>query len=62
MYTPKQSEEIAAIAAEMETAKLRSGRGNIRLRKLLGDEERAQRVAEIHRRMRSEDGGNASRS
>jgi hypothetical protein len=55
MYTPRQREEAIRIAAEMRASKPVEGRGNARLRKLLADPERAERVGQILQQMRGND-------
>jgi len=55
MYTPRQREEAVRIAAEMRASKSPEGRGNARLRELLADPDRAERVTQIRQQM-SRDG------
>ncbi|MHA0290195.1 hypothetical protein ACXYX3_27645 (plasmid) [Mycobacterium sp. C3-094] len=60
MYTPEQREVAIAIAEEMRARQPSQDRGNVRLRKLLADPERARRVADIRNRMRADDGPDTS--
>lgn len=55
MYTPRQREEAIRIAAEMRASKSPEGRGNARLRKLLADPDRAERVTQIRQQMSRDD-------
>ncbi len=55
MYTPRQRKEAVRIAAEMRASKTPEGRGNARLRKLLADPERAERVTQIREQMGRDD-------
>lgn len=62
MYTPRQRKEAIRIAAEMRASKSPEGRGNARLRKLLADPDRAERVAQIRQQMGIDDNHDVSQN
>ena len=55
MYTPNQREEAIRIAAQMRDSMSPEGRGNARLRKLLADPDRAERVTQIRQQIDRDD-------
>lgn len=61
MYTPNQRVEAIKIAAQMRASKSPEGRGNARLRKLLADPDRAERVTQIRQQMDRDDDQGVSR-